>query len=207
MKRISKSNLDDIESLKSELTILSNVDNPNIINLIEFYESTTNFDIVMEHCVGGSLHERLNNMLSNNKCFTPDQAALIIKQVVQGLNYAHLNKVVHRDIKLENIIFLDQSPKNFKLKLIDFGLSKYFQQGVQRMQEKLGTLYYIAPEVLKGDYNEKCDIWSCGVLLYLILIGCFPFTSKTQGDNKDLYQKILNVDYTFENKCKQNLIF
>jgi calcium-dependent protein kinase len=202
MKRISKTNLEDIEAIKTELRILSDSDNPFIITVIEVYSSNTNFDIVMEFCEGGSLFDRINLLLSKNKCFTADQAAEIIRQIIIALNYAHANNIVHRDIKLENILFLNKDENDFRLKIIDFGLSKYFD-GKRRMKEKQGTIYYISPEILKGNYDEKCDIWSSGVLLYIMLIGVPPFFSEIEGDDESIYKKIKACDYKFENKCNK----
>ena len=201
MKRISKESIQDLESIKNELRILSNSDNPCIITVIEVFNTNSNFDIVMEYCQGGSLFDRINSLLAKNKCFTTDQAAEILRQVTLALNYAHSNKIVHRDIKLENILFLNNNENDFRLKLIDFGLSKYFDK--KRMREKQGTCYYISPEVLNGSYNEKCDIWSCGVLLYIMLIGYPPFFSEIEGDDEEIYKKILKYDFTFDNKCNK----
>lgn len=206
MKRISNANLEDSESLKNELKILSNVDNPNIINVIEVFLTNANFDIIMENCEGGSLLDRINTLLDNNKCFTSKQSADILKQIVSGLKYAHENGVVHRDIKLENILLLGKDLNDTRIKIIDFGLAKSFEQSVQRMKEKQGTCIYMSPEILKGNYNEKCDIWACGVLLYIMLIGTPPFFSDTEGNDEEIYKKILNIDYRFSNKCIQLLI-
>ena len=156
----------------------------------------------MENCEGGSLLDRINLLLESDKSFTTDQAAFILRQLMLALVYAHKNNIVHRDIKLENVLFIKKNVTDLKLKLIDFGLSKYVEKGVKRMKDKLGTCYYIAPEVLKGDYNEKCDIWSCGVLLYILLIGMPPFFSDVEGDDSMIYKKILAFDYSFNNKCK-----
>jgi calcium-dependent protein kinase len=202
LKRIFKPNLEDIEAIKTELKILSDSDNPYIITVIEVFSTNLNFDIVMEFCEGGSLFDRINLLLSKNKCFTADQAAEIIRQIIIALNYAHANNIVHRDIKLENILFLNKDENDFRLKIIDFGLSKYFD-GKRRMKEKQGTIYYISPEILKGNYDEKCDIWSSGVLLYIMLIGVPPFFSEIEGDDESIYKKIKACDYKFENKCNK----
>jgi calcium-dependent protein kinase len=86
---------------------------------------------------------------------------------------------VHRDLKPENLLFLSNKPKS-ALKVIDFGTSRSFVKK-ERMKKRLGTPYYIAPEVLEGDYDEKCDVWSCGVILYIMLSGSPPF----YGNNND----------------------
>lgn len=158
----------------------------------------------MEYCEGGSLFDRTNYLLSKNKSFTADQSAEILRQILIGLSYAHANKICHRDIKLENILFLKNDENDLRLKIIDFGLSENFSQK-KRLKEKHGTSYYVSPEVLKGNYDERCDIWSCGVLLYVMLIGNFPFYSDIEGDDDIIYNKILKLDYSFDNKCNKNI--
>lgn len=88
------------------------------------------------------------------------------------MNYIHKNKTVHRDIKPENIILVNE--KDLKLKLVDFGCAQKFTPG-QYMVQQYGTPYYIAPEVIKGCYDEKCDLWSVGIILYILLTGTLPF--------------------------------
>lgn len=158
----------------------------------------------MEYCEGGSLLDRMNDLIRKDLAFTTDQAAEITRQIVSGLHYAHSNKIVHRDIKLENVLFVSNDPMDLRIKIIDFGLSKYFEKGMRRMNEKQGTCYYMAPEVLKGFYSEKCDLWSVGCLLYILLIGVPPFFSDTDGDDKQIYEKVSKVDFSFKNNCKEN---
>lgn len=205
LKRIIKANLEeDLIALKNELEILAKADYPNIINVYEVYTTSTYLDIVMEYCKGGSLLDRINDLLSFNKCFTEEQAAIIIKQIAHALNYAHKNGIVHRDIKLENILFLDEHSNNLNLKLIDFGLSQRFEKGIKKMREKLGTSYYMSPEILDENYTEKCDIWALGVLLYILLIGVPPFYSE-KDDDEEVFYKIKRYDYSFNNQCTHNL--
>ena len=91
--------------------------------------------------------------------------------MMDAINYCHKNGIVHRDLKPENLLFLNKDP-NSPIKVIDFGMSKRFT-AEKYMNEKVGTAYYISPEVLKGKYDEKCDIWSAGVILYIIICGYF----------------------------------
>ena len=110
------------------------------------------------------------------KVFTEQEVASIIQQILKAVGYLHQNKIVHRDIKPENIIFCDR--KGFHLKLIDFGTAQKFRPD-QFMIQQYGTPYYMAPEMIKGCYNEKCDIWSCGVILYILLTNEAPFYGDT----------------------------
>jgi calcium-dependent protein kinase len=98
----------------------------------------------------------------------------------------NLNKYISRDLKPENLLF-ESNSLNANLKVIDFGTSRKFDNNT-RMTKKLGTPYYIAPEVLSENYNEKCDIWSCGVILYILLCGYPPFTGKNE---KEIFDKVL----------------
>lgn len=201
LKRINYANLSDKDSLKNELEILKKADNPNIINIYDVFTTGKSFDIVMEYCKGGSLLDRINKLLSHDKCFSEQEAAIILRQILSALNYGHKNGIVHRDIKLENIMFLDDDPNNFRIKLIDFGLSKFFEHGIKSMKEKLGTCYYVSPEILSGNYNEKCDIWAFGVLFYILLIGVPPFGGDLDIPDEVIYKKVRNYEWSFNNKC------
>lgn len=192
---------DDLSRMKNELEILARADYPNIINVYEVYSTSSYLDIIMEYCKGGSLLERMNKLLDNDKCFSELQASIIVKQIAQALNYAHKNSIVHRDIKLENILFVNQDENNLNLKIIDFGLGINFEKGIVKMKEKLGTSYYMSPEILEQNYNEKCDIWALGVLLYMVLIGVPPFYSESDND-EEVYSKIKKYEYSFTNVCK-----
>ncbi len=189
------------------MTILAEVDNPNIINLYDVFISKSSIDIVTEYCRGGSLLDRMNILLSNNKCFTEEQASIIMKQVFSALNYAHKKFIAHRDIKLENILFVNHHPDDLTIKVIDFGLSTYNGKEIHNMKEKLGTCYYISPEILQGDYNEKCDIWACGVLLYILLIGIPPFGVDGYSNEEMIYRRIKKLDYSFYNSCKIRILY
>ena len=116
-----------------------------------------------------------------------------MKQILGAVNYLHHHGICHRDLKPENILLSSMSD-NFQLKLIDFGLSKVLKTMNGTMKGEVGTVYYMAPEVLKGKYNIKCDVWSCGVILYIMLCGNPPFYSK---DEKTLKEKICNFEYDF----------
>ena len=107
-----------------------------------------------------------------------------MKQVLGAINYCHDKKIAHRDLKPENVLLA--TPKELDLRLIDFGTSQLFEQG-KTMSQTFGTPYYIAPEVLKGKYTEKCDIWSLGVILYILLCGKPPFNART---DEEIYNKV-----------------
>jgi calcium-dependent protein kinase len=102
-----------------------------------------------------------------------------MKQIFSAISHCHANRIVHRDLKPENLL-LESNEESAPLKVIDFGTSQYFT--ASKMHQKYGTAYYIAPEVLKKHYNEKCDIWSCGVIMYILLVGYPPFGGENDNE-------------------------
>ena len=198
VKLVEKNNKNiDLVQMKTEVILLKNINHPNILRLFEFYESPTAFYMISELCKYGELYDRIK------RGFSERELSIILYQIFQALDYCHDNNIVHRDLKLENIlvnniekVYDDISKKEIELfwvKLIDFGTAKMF---VRNRNERaiIGTSYYIAPEVLKKNYNEKCDTWSVGVILYILVTGKPPFDGK--NDN-EIMHKIKNgiVDY------------
>ena len=118
-----------------------------------------------------------------------------MRQVISAVLYCHLNGIVHRDIKSDNILFAGQDI-NSPVKLIDFGISVKFEKDT-KLKDKTGTVLYIAPEVISGSYDEKCDIWSCGVLLYMMLCGQPPFYGSTR---KEVMAKVKKGKFQFKSK-------
>ena len=178
-KELPKKKLSDYEGLMREVNLMIKLDHPNIIKLYEVYENDKNIYLIMELCTGGELFDRIVENTENGVQFTEKQAANLFKQMMSAINYCHKNGIVHRDLKPENLLYLNKD-KNSPVKVIDFGMSKRFDSK-HFMSEKVGTAYYISPEVLNGKYDEKCDIWSAGVILYIIICGypCF------NGDDDD----------------------
>ena len=131
----------------------------------------------MEECTGGELFQHLAMNAYKNKMFPEKDAARLMRQILEAVNYLHCHGICHRDLKPENIL-LSSMDEFSQLKLIDFGLSKVLETMDETMKGEVGTLYYMAPEVILGDYNEKCDVWSCGVILYIMLSGNPPFFFK-----------------------------
>ncbi len=187
IKSISKKNLeeDDLKALIKEVDILSALDHPNIIRFIESYNDDLYFHIVMEATQGKDLFEKL----LENGVMSEEKACDIAFKIFSAICYCHSNGISHRDIKAENILFATNSLDS-EIKLIDFGLSKKYHEK-EKMETILGTPYYVAPEVLKGSYDEKCDIWSVGALIYIMIIGEPPFNAKS---NNLIFNKILNEE-------------
>jgi calcium-dependent protein kinase len=154
--------------LKAEAAIFLAMDHPHVARLVDVYESEK-IHLVMECMDGGELFHRV----CRQKVFSEDAAARAVWQMLLSINYMHTHNIVHRDLKLEN--FLYESKDSDHLKLIDFGFSKMWDPTV-KMVKQCGTLQYIAPEVLAKNYTSKCDIWSLGVITFMLLVGYMPFS-------------------------------
>ena len=201
-KKISKLNINDYNQFKNEMEILMKLDHPNIIKLYDVYESHNSLYLVMEECEGGELFDRISDRIESNDMYTEKDACEIIKQIVGAIKYCHNNNIVHRDLKPENLLYLKPKEDNDNtLKIIDFGLSQDLNIE-KNLDSKVGTPYYVPPEVLEGKYSQKCDIWSAGVILYILLFGEPPF--KGSSDN-DLYEKIKKIDYSFPESKRMNV--
>lgn len=171
--------------LRGEINILKNLSHPNIIQLFDVYEDASDLYIVTEMCSGGELFDRIKAQPSG--AYSEKAAAKILYQICSGLKYLHKHKIVHCDLKPDNFLFVD-SADDSTLKIIDFGMSKYVKRR-QYFRALRGTPYYIAPEVIKGQYNEACDMWSFGVVMFVMLFGYPPFHA--ENDN-DIFNLILN---------------
>jgi calcium-dependent protein kinase len=169
----------------SEVDVLAGLDHPNIVKLYEFYEDDKYFHLVTEYIGGGELFD----YIIKSKLLSEPIAAHFMKQILSGVAFCHSNNIVHRDIKPENLL-LDKESAEASLKIIDFGTSANISE---RLTQKYGTAYYIAPEVLKEDYDEKCDVWSCGVILYILLSGKPPFYGR--GD-KEIISRVEKGEYS-----------
>jgi calcium-dependent protein kinase len=179
VKTIPKAKVMNIPIFKHEVAIMKMLDHPSIIKLFETFEDSKQFHLAMQLCSGGELFHRINAVGR----FTETQAAIVMRQVISAVYYMHERQIVHRDLKPENYMFmcadlpLDTSlPARNPVKLIDFGFACRFAPGMFFSSE-VGTPGYMAPEVYQKKYNHMCDLWSCGVIMYVILFGRMPFTA------------------------------
>ena len=215
MKQIIKSKIPDINKFQNEIKILAMVDHPNIVRLFEVIEDDKYFNLFQELCTGGELSRKIQTTQLKEK-----EIARIFNEIMSAVAYCHEKGIVHRDLKLENILFASESPDS-PVKIIDFGFSVLLGKnnlnkdknnndngnnlkkfGFKRMKSKVGTLYYISPEIIKGNYDEKCDIWACGVILYILLCGYPPFTG---SNDKEVYNIITQVKYDFNQPTWKNV--
>jgi len=184
-----------LEQLREEIFIMCQLDHPNIVRLEEVYESHSEIYLVQELCVGGELFDRLDEQPDYH--YTETECARLIKQMLCAVRYLHSKGIIHRDLKLENFLFSSNAPDS-ELKMIDFGLSKHFRYG-EVQHEAVGTPYTVAPEVIRGQYDERCDIWAIGVIAFLLFSGDPPFGGC--GGPEPLMvvrQNILDGDFEFE---------
>ena len=200
-KQLSKSNLSNLKKFEKEIELLIKTDHPNIIKLYEVFEDDRFIYLIMEKCNGGELFDRIIIHIQSNKMYTEKDAAKIFQQLISAIVYCHDNGIVHRDLKPENLLYINEGDEiNNPIKVIDFGLSRNFDPK-SKMNTKVGTAYYVAPEVLEGNYTEKCDVWSAGVILYILLSGEPPFNG---ANDREIYKAISKMIYQFPyNKWKK----
>ncbi|CAN1749222.1 Calcium-dependent protein kinase 30 [Linum perenne] len=165
----------DIEDVRREVDIMSSLpDHPNIVKLKATYEDHDNVHLVMELCQGGELFDRI----VARGHYSERAAASIARTIMEVVRVCHENGVMHRDLKPENFLFANKK-EDSPLKAIDFGLSVFFKPG-EKFTEIVGSPHYMAPEVLKRNYGPEIDVWSAGVILYILLCGVPPFWAEFQ---------------------------
>jgi len=190
-----------MQQLKEEVRILSEVDHPNIVRLEEVYRSESAVYLVQELCEGGDLFHWIGNRAECKKEGLPseERCADIMRQLLSGMRYLHSKGIVHRDLKLENVLFKTKHA-DARVKIIDFGLSKHFKAG-ETHDEYVGSLYTMAPEVIWRNYDERCDVWSLGVIAFILLSGEAPFGGcYGEKDQRPVIARISHGYYRFEPK-------
>ena len=171
--------LSDEVLIRNEIDVLRKLDHPNIVKIFEFYSTKDSFYIITELCKEGELYKEIKQ----NAPFNEKYSSYIMYQIFSAINYLHKLKIIHRDLKPENILIVKKDKNKFPyIKICDFGTSQIFNNNSTQNQI-IGSSYYIAPEIFKKkNYNEKCDIWSCGVILYILLSGRPPFIGKDENE-------------------------
>jgi len=183
-----------------EAILLLEMKHSSINELVDIYEDDVCVQLVMDLCKGGELFDKIceksSNPIDGVACFTEGDAARMVYQILNGVRYMHEHDVVHRDLKPENIMF-ETADKDSPVKIIDFGLARKHSAQEEPMSNICGTPYYIAPEVLRRRYDKSCDLWSVGVIGYVLLCGYPPFNGR---ENEDIHRAILNGWYCFPSK-------
>jgi calcium-dependent protein kinase len=170
-------------SIVQEIVALKKCDHPSIVKIHEIYKDKKKLHIVLDFVEG---QELLDYIIKHNK-LKESEASMILKQLLKSIRYIHSKGIIHRDLKPENIII---NPDTLKLKLIDFGLSSYFLEN-KSLHTKVGTPAFAAPEVIKGDYGKEADLWSIGIICYVMLVGYHPFQAENMAK---LLDKIIKAD-------------
>lgn len=170
VKILSKAYMEEkeINSFRNEVATMFQLHHPNIMKLYHFYEDPKRYLLITDICKGGDLYECIKEKRLNAK-----EGAICLKQILSAVDLMHQLKIVHRDLKPENVLLEARGDVN-QIKIIDFGTARFFNNS-DLMTEKIGTFSYMAPEIFSsGGYDEKCDIWSIGVIAYVIMVGKFP---------------------------------
>lgn len=188
VKSVSLKAVKHLADFEREIMVAKSLDHPYICRLFETFRDTNHIHLVIELCTGGELF----NKVVGTEGLGEVTSAAYIRQILAAVCYLHAHLLVHRDIKPENFLLQNSSP-GAALKMIDFGLARTFAPG-QPMTTRVGTAYYVAPQVLRGEYDEKCDIWSSGVILYILLCGYPPFYG---DDDESIFRQIRRGSFEF----------
>jgi len=189
----AKLNAEELAVVHDEVEIMHKVNHPNCVQLFEMFETSKKLYMVLEKLEGGELFDRIVKKGS----YSEKEASEVVKSVVSALQYLHDNGIVHRDLKPENLIYLSAADDS-AIKITDFGLAKY--RGAKgstalEMTTACGTPGYVAPEVLKNEpYGKAVDLWSLGVILYILLCGFPPFYHESTAA---LYKQIKKGEFDF----------
>ncbi|XP_017442529.1 CDPK-related kinase 3 [Vigna angularis] len=180
-----------IEDVRREVKILKALSgHQHLVKYHDAFEDANNVYIVMELCEGGELLDRI---LSRGGKYSEEDAKVIVLQILSVVAFCHLQGVVHRDLKPENFLFTSRS-EDADMKLIDFGLSDFIRPD-ERLNDIVGSAYYVAPEVLHRSYSLEADIWSIGVIAYILLCGSRPFWARTESG---IFRAVLRADPNFD---------
>ena len=182
-----------LRELENEIRCLGKVSgHRNVMHLIDAFEDKTHAHILTPLYSGGELFDRI----VRQRTFTELDAAKSMTDLLSALSFCHSKSVVHRDVKPENLLYMDRS-KEAPLVLVDFGMAREFEmnQEANTMSLQCGSPSYVAPEVLERHYNEKCDTWSCGIILHILLVGKTPFGNGTDEEILSRVERFKEVNF------------
>ncbi|CAI2165467.1 2684_t:CDS:2 [Funneliformis geosporum] len=201
IKMIEIKGIQDSERLKAsvsrEVELLKYINHPNIVGLLDTIDTPTHLCLVLEYVPGGELFDYVNENYENS---TEEESKHIFLQLVNIIEYLHENNIVHRDLKLENILIDSSSPDEpIIIKLTDFGLAKFINKSSPILTTRCGSEEYAAPELISGNPYDgrKTDIWSLGIILYALLVGYLPFNLEPGQSRRQFFSKIIRADFTF----------
>ncbi|KAF8034178.1 hypothetical protein BT93_C0452 [Corymbia citriodora subsp. variegata] len=180
-----------VEDVRREVKILRALSgHSNLVRFYDAFEDSDNVYVVMELCEGGEL---LDKILSRGGKYSEDDAKAVIVQILNVVAFCHLQGVVHRDLKPENFLYTLKD-ENSQLKAIDFGLSDFVRPD-EKLNDIVGSAYYVAPEVLHRSYSTEADVWSIGVIAYILLCGSRPFWARTESG---IFRAVLKAEPSFD---------
>ncbi|KAI3793699.1 hypothetical protein L1987_36319 [Smallanthus sonchifolius] len=183
---------EDIDHVRTEIQIMHHMaSHPNVISIVGAYEDAVSVHVIMELCAGGELFDRI----IERGHYTEKKASDISRVIVGVVEACHSLGVMHRDLKPEKFLFVNEEEES-PLKTIHFGLSVFFKPG-EMLYDTVGSAYYIAPEVLRKQYDKECDVWSAGVIIYILLCGVPPFWDETE---EGVYEQVLKGELDLESE-------
>lgn len=207
VKSVRRTDVEEYQHMRTEANLLTALNHPSIIKIYDTYEDEKFLHMVVEICKGGELYDHVVSPQKSKKngtdvlnCRSEEVAAVIVRRVVDAVAYLHEHNIVHRDLKLENLLFKTSPNKNKQsltdVRVIDFGLSRRYNThhrfgSLQKLTSFVGTKFYVAPEVLNHSYTHAVDVWSIGVLAYALLSAKAPFTGR---NDQELFDKIQHCD-------------
>ncbi|XP_042056589.1 calcium-dependent protein kinase 20-like [Salvia splendens] len=199
-KTIAKRKLttpEDVEDVRREIQIMHHLaGHPNVISIVGAFEDAVAVHVVMELCSGGELFDRI----IQRGHYTERKAAELARIIVGVVQACHSLGVMHRDLKPENFLFVNQQEES-PLQTIDFGLSAFFKPG-ETFIDVVGSPYYVAPEVLRKHYGQECDVWSAGVIIYILLCGVPPFWDESE---QGIFEQVLKGELDFVSEPWPNI--